>query len=66
MIRQGTTGNADATPKKKDPNALPPTPLERLLADATGPIRTDGSDKFFGFENVRYQSALSEFCWLIV
>ncbi|KAF2001132.1 cysteine proteinase [Amniculicola lignicola CBS 123094] len=37
-------------PAKKDPNALQPTPLEKLLADA-GPIREDGSDKFFGFEN---------------
>jgi hypothetical protein len=26
--------------------------LEKLLTDA-GPIRRDGSDKFFGFENVR-------------
>ncbi|KAF2278128.1 cysteine proteinase [Westerdykella ornata] len=42
---------ANAAPLKKDPNAPQPTPLERLLADA-GPIRADGSDKFFGFENV--------------
>ncbi|KAH3914451.1 hypothetical protein HBI56_094180 [Parastagonospora nodorum] len=27
-----------------------PTPLEKLLANA-GPLRGDGSDKFFGFEN---------------
>ncbi|KAF1986171.1 cysteine proteinase [Aulographum hederae CBS 113979] len=40
------------TPTKKDPNAPPPTPLEKLLADRAGPTRTDGSDKFFGFENV--------------
>ncbi|OCK93654.1 cysteine proteinase [Cenococcum geophilum 1.58] len=39
------------TPTKKDPHAPLPTPLEKLLADA-GPIRADGSDKFFGFENV--------------
>ncbi|OCL01799.1 cysteine proteinase [Glonium stellatum] len=38
------------TPTKKDPHAPLPTPLEKLLADA-GPIRADGSDKFFGFEN---------------
>ncbi|KAL1393853.1 hypothetical protein HDK64DRAFT_12390 [Phyllosticta capitalensis] len=40
-----------ASPAKKDPNAPQPTPLERLLAADTGPIRPDGSDKFFGFEN---------------
>jgi hypothetical protein len=41
-----------ATPvAKKDPNAPEPTPLEKLLATA-GPLRSDGSDKFFGFENV--------------
>ncbi|KAF4309663.1 ubiquitin carboxyl-terminal hydrolase [Botryosphaeria dothidea] len=38
-------------PAKKDPNALQSTPLEKLLAADTGPIRADGSDKFFGFEN---------------
>ncbi|KAF2195998.1 cysteine proteinase [Delitschia confertaspora ATCC 74209] len=38
------------TPLKKDPNAPQPTPLEKLLANAR-PIRPDGSDKFFGFEN---------------
>jgi hypothetical protein len=27
------------------------TPLERLALDA-GPIRPDGTDKFYGFENV--------------
>lgn len=43
---------------KKDPNAPQPTPLEKLLAEA-GPIRGDGSDKFFGFENV---SALVPAC----
>ncbi|KAF2459981.1 hypothetical protein BDY21DRAFT_281268 [Lineolata rhizophorae] len=37
-------------PVKKDPHAPQPTPLEKLLLDA-GPIRPDGSDKFFGFEN---------------
>ncbi|KJY00209.1 ubiquitin carboxyl-terminal hydrolase creB like protein [Zymoseptoria brevis] len=39
------------TPVKKDPNAPAPTPLEKHLADITDPIRKDGSDKFFGFEN---------------
>lgn len=38
---------------KKDPNAPVPTPLEKHLADVAGqPIRPDGSDKYFGFENV--------------
>lgn len=39
------------TPIKRDPNAPIPTPLERMLKNA-GPLRTDGSDKFFGMENV--------------
>ena len=38
-------------PIKKDPNAPEVTPLEKLLLNA-GPLRGDGSDKFFGFENV--------------
>jgi ubiquitin carboxyl-terminal hydrolase 9/13 len=38
---------------KKDPNAPVPTALEKLLApDALDPVRQDGSDKYFGFENV--------------
>ncbi|KAH7408265.1 hypothetical protein DE146DRAFT_645749 [Phaeosphaeria sp. MPI-PUGE-AT-0046c] len=41
---------AGTTPVKKDPNAPEPTPLEKLLTNA-GPLRSDGSDKFFGFEN---------------
>ncbi|KAL1609227.1 hypothetical protein SLS59_001591 [Nothophoma quercina] len=50
------SGAAPASPAtghpvaKKDPNAPEPTPLEKLLANA-GPLRGDGSDKFFGFEN---------------
>lgn len=44
---------ANLTPAKKDPNAPLPTPLEKHLVDAVGPVRPDGSDKFFGFENVR-------------
>ncbi|KAL8690218.1 MAG: hypothetical protein Q9224_004457 [Gallowayella concinna] len=43
-----STGSSTA---KKDPNAPPLTPLEKHLLDA-GPIRNDGSDKFFGMENV--------------
>lgn len=52
-----TTLQAPASPAsghpvaKRDPNAPEPTPLEKLLANA-GPLRDDGSDKFFGFENV--------------
>ncbi|KAK5554577.1 hypothetical protein LTR46_007303 [Exophiala xenobiotica] len=38
------------SPAKKDPNAPVPTPLERMLMNA-GPVRHDGSDKFFGMEN---------------
>jgi len=42
---------AAAQAVRKDPNAPVPTPLEKHLVDVTGPIRRDGSDKFFGFEN---------------
>jgi ubiquitin carboxyl-terminal hydrolase 9/13 len=37
---------------KKDEPQLDLTPVEKLLHNA-GPIREDGSDKFFGLENVR-------------
>ncbi|KAK5113088.1 hypothetical protein LTR62_003667 [Meristemomyces frigidus] len=40
---------AAAQAAKKD--APVPTPLEKHLVDFNGPIRQDGSDKFFGFEN---------------
>ncbi|KAL9629346.1 MAG: hypothetical protein Q9204_005323 [Flavoplaca sp. TL-2023a] len=52
-IRSSTAASqssGSSTPKK-DPNAIPLTPLERHLRDA-GPIQDDGSDKFFGMENV--------------
>ncbi|KAF1951886.1 cysteine proteinase [Byssothecium circinans] len=52
-LKSGTGPASPATsaaPTKKDPNAPQLTPLEKLLADA-GPVRGDGSDKFFGFEN---------------
>ncbi|KAK5172329.1 uncharacterized protein LTR77_003967 [Saxophila tyrrhenica] len=39
------------TKSTKDQGAQGPTPLEKHLKDVTGPIRSDGSDKFFGFEN---------------
>lgn len=46
----GTSGSANILPSKKDPNAPQLNPLERHLLDA-GPLRADGSDKFWGFEN---------------
>ncbi|KAK4550026.1 hypothetical protein LTR36_002993 [Oleoguttula mirabilis] len=45
-----TQANNAAT-AKKDLNAPVPTPLEKHLADVSGPVRPDGSDKYFGFEN---------------
>ena len=36
---------------KKPEGLLELTPLEKMLKNA-GPIRLDGSDKFFGMENV--------------
>ncbi|KAI5274321.1 cysteine proteinase [Aureobasidium subglaciale] len=42
---------AGSAPLKKDVAAPLPTPLEKHLADLAGPVRPDGSDKFFGFEN---------------
>ncbi|KAI4121408.1 MAG: hypothetical protein LQ338_006378 [Usnochroma carphineum] len=51
-IRSSTASNPSvgSGTSKKDPNAPPLTPLEKHLLDA-GPIRNDGSDKFFGMEN---------------
>ncbi|KAF2857696.1 cysteine proteinase [Piedraia hortae CBS 480.64] len=43
--------SAAAAPPKKPDGQPQQTPLELHLADATGPVRADGSDKFFGFEN---------------
>ncbi|OIW34717.1 cysteine proteinase [Coniochaeta ligniaria NRRL 30616] len=45
----GTTGGASPRNKKDEP-APELTPLEKLLQNA-GPVREDGSDKFFGLEN---------------
>ncbi|KAJ0420067.1 ubiquitin carboxyl-terminal hydrolase creB [Aspergillus carlsbadensis] len=39
-----------APPPKKELQPLPMTPLEKMLMEL-GPIREDGSDKFFGMEN---------------
>ena len=44
------TASTGSSPSKKDPNAPQPTPLERHLLGA-GPLREDGSDKFWGLEN---------------
>ena len=33
------------------------TPLEKMLQNA-GPLRQDGSDRFYGFENVRIRPLL--------
>ncbi|KAL4913368.1 hypothetical protein BDW62DRAFT_192665 [Aspergillus aurantiobrunneus] len=42
--------SAGVPPPKKEPQPLPMTPLEKMLTEL-GPIRNDGSDKFFGMEN---------------
>ncbi|KAK9784287.1 hypothetical protein SCARD494_12983 [Seiridium cardinale] len=42
-------GSKDVQKKKEEP-APEPTPLEKMLQSA-GPLRTDGSDKYFGLEN---------------
>ena len=52
-IRSGTGTSGPlpgSAPSKKDPNAPQPTALERHLLDA-GPLKEDGSDKFWGLEN---------------
>lgn len=50
---QATTNGANnaALKNKKEEPAPEPTPLEKMLQNA-GPVREDGSDKFFGLENV--------------
>ncbi|KAK0515551.1 hypothetical protein JMJ35_001585 [Cladonia borealis] len=60
----GTSSPSTGSPStKKDPNALQITPLEKYLQDVPpGPLREDGSDKFWGLENVswvRIQISLS-------
>ncbi|KAB5579874.1 ubiquitin carboxyl-terminal hydrolase [Coniochaeta sp. 2T2.1] len=45
----GTAGSASPKNKKEEP-APELTPLEKILQNA-GPVREDGSDKFFGLEN---------------
>lgn len=54
MHSQGVS-KPDSTASIKNKKDEPPpdlTPVEKLLHNA-GPIREDGSDKFFGLENVR-------------
>ncbi|ROT35287.1 cysteine proteinase [Sodiomyces alkalinus F11] len=47
-----STANKDVAVKKKEKEELPPelTPLEKMLQNA-GPLRDDGTDRFFGLEN---------------
>ncbi|KAL8721561.1 MAG: hypothetical protein Q9225_001769 [Loekoesia sp. 1 TL-2023] len=48
--KQASNPSGGSSASKRDPNATPLTPLEKHLLDA-GPVRNDGSDKFFGMEN---------------
>ncbi|OXV06329.1 hypothetical protein Egran_05899 [Elaphomyces granulatus] len=45
-----SSGLTGTSPPKKDPHGVQMTPLEKMLHDS-GPVRNDGSDKFFGMEN---------------
>ncbi|CAN8099423.1 unnamed protein product [Discula destructiva] len=54
-LRSASTGAATVTKDptlktKKDEPPVEKTPLEKMLQNA-GPVRADGSDKFFGLEN---------------
>ncbi|KAL8714773.1 MAG: hypothetical protein Q9220_001286 [cf. Caloplaca sp. 1 TL-2023] len=53
--KQASSPSSASSTAKKDPNAPPLTPLERLTLDP-GPVRVDGSDKFYGMENCLYYS----------
>jgi ubiquitin carboxyl-terminal hydrolase 9/13 len=57
---QAPSNPAVTTPIKKEE----PTPLEKLLVNA-GPLRGDGSDKFFGFENVSARNDCSSHARLL-
>ncbi|EFW18692.1 hypothetical protein D8B26_005512 [Coccidioides posadasii str. Silveira] len=46
-------GSQSSAPPKRDPVPPPLTPLQKMLLDA-GPVRDDGSDKFFGMENAQF------------
>ncbi|KAH7197552.1 uncharacterized protein B0J16DRAFT_261218 [Fusarium flagelliforme] len=45
-----TPNKQDAVAKKKEEPVLDLTPLEKMLQNA-GPVRDDGTDRFFGLEN---------------
>ncbi|KAH6898975.1 hypothetical protein B0T10DRAFT_125473 [Thelonectria olida] len=53
-IKSSSTGSStpskDALAKKKEEPVLDLTPLEKMLQNA-GPLREDGTDRFFGLEN---------------
>ncbi|KAI5292796.1 hypothetical protein KEM52_006055 [Ascosphaera acerosa] len=59
MLRRDASvslGSPSLSSKKKDKDEFvppPPSALELMLARA-GPVRDDGSDKFFGFENPQF------------
>lgn len=56
---QNSTTTSVAAPTSKGKKDVEPepeiTPLVKMLQTA-GPIRNDGSDKFFGMENVCFES----------
>jgi hypothetical protein len=61
MSQASANATKDATPNKKKEKEEPPlelTPLEKILQHA-GPIREDGTDKFYGLENVGSPPAAS-------
>ncbi|KAJ6264639.1 hypothetical protein Dda_0788 [Drechslerella dactyloides] len=48
--KSSASGVSPAAAKKKEETVAAPTPIQQLVQDA--PQRTDGSDKFWGYENV--------------
>ncbi|KAK6349911.1 hypothetical protein TWF696_006171 [Orbilia brochopaga] len=54
--KSSASGISPAAAKKKEETVVPPTPIQLLVQDA--PQRTDGSDKFWGYENVRESNHL--------
>jgi len=53
----GSKTDNNASPKHKKEEPEPElTPLDKMLQNA-GPLSTDGSDKFFGLENVSHSHA---------
>lgn len=53
LAQSTTSPSIGSSPNKKEKDAAlqSQTPLERLLLRTPGPIRNDGSDKFYGMEN---------------